>query len=95
MGTPAVTTRNMKESEMIIIANIIHKVLLLAIEIQQNIPNGSKKLSDFIEAMNQPINLIKINEIKEIVESFAENFPIPGINPNIYKKHSNQFTTVV
>ncbi len=78
LGTPALTSRGMKEKEMQKIAQFIIRVLE---EIKgYNIPEVQSERRDFIkkfrETMKKNRNLLKI---KEEVKNFATEFPVPGI----------------
>lgn len=79
IGTPAMTTRGMKEKEMKRIAELIHKGVGIAIKIQEK--QEGKKLKDFIELAKSPLFQSEIVQLKEEVESFAGLFPLPGVNP--------------
>ena len=79
MGTPALTSRGMKEKDMIKIAGWIKRALE---EIRGlDIPDEQKERAPFIKEIKTKLaknkNLLKIR--KEI-ESFTKNFPVPGIS---------------
>ena len=77
-GTPAMTTRGMKEQDMIIIAQLIHRVTELAIIVQSKI--SSKKLVDFVAEARSNIEVISMTEmIKRDVQILSTSFPLPGI----------------
>ena len=72
LGTPALTTRGMKEVEMEIIA----KYLIKSIEISKRIQDKSgKKLVDFVNALHEDE---EVKTISEQVKAFARQFSIPG-----------------
>jgi len=74
LGTPALTTRGMKEKEFKQIAVFLDAACKMAIEIQAKC--GSKKLKDF-----RPLALQHegIRQLKDKVVQFASQFPMPGV----------------
>jgi glycine hydroxymethyltransferase len=80
IGTPAVTTRGMKEDDMNKIADFIDRVIKLCITVQEK---SGKAIKDFITA-------IELNEelkaIKKEVEEFSIKFSLPGIDINQFKQ---------
>ena len=73
IGTPAMTTRGMKEPEMARIATF----LLKAIEITKRIQTAvGKKLVDFNPAAESDE---EIAALKAEVHSFASQYPLPGL----------------
>ena len=82
LGTPAMTTRGMKESDMELIAAIIQKATNLAVKIQAEEPNQSKKLVDFIKHMKSDTYRDEIASIVNEVHSLSKSFPLPGIKPS-------------
>ena len=71
IGTPSITTRGMKEIDMVIIADFLDKVIKLGIEIQ-NI--SGKKIKDFLIELNKNENIQKINILKNEVKTFINKF---------------------
>lgn len=77
-GTPAMTTRGMVESDMVLIVALIDRVTKLAIKVQNGMT--SKKLTDFVSGVkSSPEYLLAIDSIKKDVEALASKFPLPGI----------------
>ena len=66
LGTPAITTRGMKETEMQQIANWMKQVMdiCLSVKSEENLSAAEPQLA----------------EIRRQVETLALNFPVPGIN---------------
>jgi glycine hydroxymethyltransferase len=79
-GTPAMTTRGMKEIDMKEIAKYIDQITKVAQRVQSNL--SSKKLDDFISYMDTNLDIQnEISNIKNDVERYASKFYIPGSMP--------------
>lgn len=78
LGTPALTTRGMREKDMVKIASWIKDVLD---EVKgYNLPKDKEERKEFLkEFRNSMRNNPKLKEIRKEVESFAGKFPVPGI----------------
>ncbi|XP_046820566.1 serine hydroxymethyltransferase isoform X1 [Vespa crabro] len=77
LGTPALTTRGFKEEDIDKVVNFIHKGLLLSKEISKI---SGPKLVDFKQVLNTNADIkAKVAALKEEVETFSHQFPIPGI----------------
>lgn len=78
LGTPALTTRGMKEADMVKIAEWIKRVLE---EIRGlDLPKEQEKRKDFLKEAKAILH--KNNNLKQIrkeIEKFAGKFPVPGI----------------
>ena len=78
LGTPALTTRGMKEKDMVKIATWIKRALE---EIRSlDLPKEREKRKDFLKEVK--IKLKENDNLKQIrkeVEEFAGKFPVPGI----------------
>lgn len=78
LGTPALTTRGMKEKDMVKVAGWIKRVLE---EIRGlDLPKEQEKRKDFLKEVKKKLHENKkLKEIKREVEKFAGKFPVPGI----------------
>lgn len=76
LGTPALTTRNLKEADIVKVVEFIDRGLKLAKEINQNAPG--KLLVDFKATLEKAEFQAKIKVIRDDVEKFARQFPLPG-----------------
>ena len=72
IGTAALTTRGMKESDFIEVAKLLDSAIKLAIKMQDDI--GSKKLADFKKIIADNMYSDNINEIKRQVNQLANKF---------------------
>ena len=71
IGTPALTSRGLMETDFEKIADFLHKAVLLALDIQKN---SGKQLAEFKAALSDK----RVKDLRKQVEDFAEPFPIPG-----------------
>ncbi len=78
LGTPALTSRGMKEKDMVKIAGWIKRVLE---EIRGlDLPKIQEERKDFLKQVKIKIHKNKnLKKIRKEVENFAGKFPVPGI----------------
>jgi glycine hydroxymethyltransferase len=91
IGSPAMTTRGLREEQFRQIADFLHRVVAIAVRIQDG---TGPKLVDFIEALKVS-TLIRISlailklcaqgdseimQLKAEVHAFATQFPMPGFD---------------
>lgn len=78
MGSPALTSRGMKEADMIKIAGWIKKVLE---EIRGlDLPKDQEKRKDFLREVKNKLKQNKnLKQVRKEVENFAGKFPVPGL----------------
>ncbi|KAJ1916204.1 glycine hydroxymethyltransferase shm1 [Mycoemilia scoparia] len=81
LGTSALTSRGFKEEDFEKVAEFLHEIVSLSIEIQEQC--GSKLLKDFLAAAKQHP---KIPELQQRIEAFAQSFPMPGFDTADLKK---------
>lgn len=74
MGTPALTTRGLVESDMEKVVDFIDRGLKLAKEI---LAVSGPKLVDFKEKLHKEFNG-QIESLRNEVENYSQKFPIPG-----------------
>lgn len=76
LGTPALTTRGLKENDIEQVAEFIHQGLTLTTEIKNA---SGPLLKDFqMKLTTDPDFQRKIYELRQKVEDFALKFPLPG-----------------
>lgn len=96
LGTPAMTTRGMREEDMRATAQLLHEVVQIGLAIQASEVEeaaaatgatttattiGKMKLKDFLEAMRRECFDHQLREVADRVQRYAETFPLPGIDP--------------
>lgn len=75
-GTPALTTRGLKEADIDNVADFIDRGLKLAKEISSV---SGPKIVDFKKAIHEnPEFIEKVSALRQEVESFSEKFVLPG-----------------
>ncbi|XP_072044450.1 serine hydroxymethyltransferase, cytosolic-like isoform X2 [Amphiura filiformis] len=78
IGTPALTSRNLTASDFEKVADFIDKGLQLTKEVVAASPGPT--LKEFKETLaTNPAIVAKVNTLKEEVENFAQQFPLPGL----------------
>nr|AGT02624.1 glycine hydroxymethyltransferase [Strigomonas oncopelti] len=80
LGAPSLTTRGLVEKDMEVVAGFLDRALKVGQEIQEQ--TGSPKLADFLAAI--PSNE-KVKALREEVEQFAIQFPMPSFDPSTLK----------
>jgi len=84
LGTPALTTRRMKEVEMVKVAEFLDRACGIALRLQET---SGKKLTDFEKACKQDA---ECKTLSNDVTTFASAFYIPGwdVETMKYKNHA-------
>ncbi|KAM7068092.1 serine hydroxymethyltransferase, cytosolic isoform 2-T3 [Molossus nigricans] len=79
LGTPALTSRGLREEEFQKVAHFIHKGIELTLQIQNDV--GAKAtLKEFKEKLaGDEKHRRAVRALREEVESFASCFPLPGL----------------
>ena len=79
IGTPALTTRTMVESDFEQVATFLHEALLIAVKLQEQ---SGPKLKDLVLLLE---NNADIEALRKKVHEFATQFPMPGFDPKTMK----------
>jgi glycine hydroxymethyltransferase len=78
LGSPAMTTRGLKESDFGKIAEFVDRAVKISkafdAEVQKN---GGKKIKDFVEALGDGSKVPELVKLKEEVKSWAQEFVVP------------------
>ncbi|WRT64789.1 uncharacterized protein IL334_001723 [Kwoniella shivajii] len=78
IGTSALTSRSMVESDVEQVAEFLHRVVQISLKTQEEA--GSKLLKDFVKAYEGQGEASKlIAELKQDVMKFSTSFPLPGV----------------
>ncbi|RVE49632.1 hypothetical protein evm_005689 [Chilo suppressalis] len=78
LGTPALTTRGLKEEDIDKVVDYIDRALNIAKEI---VRTSGPKLADFNKAIEEtPDYKQKIESLRNQIENFSKTFPLPGSN---------------
>ncbi|MBN1779167.1 MAG: serine hydroxymethyltransferase [Candidatus Buchananbacteria bacterium] len=77
LGTPALTTRGMKEKEMEKIGEIIAQALKIACAFDFTIDDKEKRKKDIKEFKKLIGQETKLNELKQTIEDLCKDFPLP------------------
>jgi len=76
LGTPALTTRDLKEADIDVVADFIHQGIQLGLDIKAK---SGPMLIDFKNKLAEdPEFQMRIAELKTKVQNFAAKFPLPG-----------------
>ncbi|KAJ7130736.1 serine hydroxymethyltransferase-domain-containing protein [Mycena crocata] len=88
LGTSAITSRNMLEEDVKVIAEFLHRAVQLALLLQKEA--GSKLLKDFLRvAMVQEEGkqgFAQVGALREEVRAFATKWPLPGVDVSTLTK---------
>lgn len=76
LGTPALTTRDMKEGEISTVVSFIDEAFKIAKDVQVK---SGPKLVDFKRVLAEGEFQGRITSLKEKVETFSIKFPLPGL----------------
>lgn len=80
LGTPALTSRGLLETEFQKVAHFIHKGIELTLQIQKDVGDKAS-LKEFKEKLaGDERHREAIRALREEVESFASLFPLPGLS---------------
>lgn len=83
IGTPAMTTRGMKENDMRHIVDLMDRILKVAQTVEsKSQATQSMKLKEFLQKLEEDSDAAQeLDRIKQEVVSFASAFPMPGGEP--------------
>ncbi|XP_047215262.1 serine hydroxymethyltransferase, cytosolic-like [Girardinichthys multiradiatus] len=78
-GSPALTSRGLKEEDFKKVAHFIHRGIELTLEVQGSL-DPKATLMEFIQALAQGVKFQqRVAEIRAEVEAFTGQFPMPGL----------------
>ncbi|CCM01182.1 uncharacterized protein FIBRA_03230 [Fibroporia radiculosa] len=88
LGTSALTSRNMLEADIKVVADFLHRAVQLALVLQKEA--GSKLLKDFVRVATfedegrEGARLVR--ELRTEVRAFARRWPVPGVDVTTLKR---------
>ena len=82
IGTSALTSRNMKEEDIKVVGEFLHRAVQLSLLLQKEA--GSKLLKDFVRVATTPeegkIGHQQVKQLRDEVQDFASKWPLPGVD---------------
>jgi glycine hydroxymethyltransferase len=78
LGTSALTSRNMLESDVRTVGDFLHRAVQIALGLQKEA--GSKLLKDFVAAAGKGEGAVQIKTLRKDVSTFARQWPLPGVD---------------
>ncbi|KAI0777376.1 serine hydroxymethyltransferase-domain-containing protein [Trametes elegans] len=82
LGTAALTSRDMREEDMKVVADFLHRAVQIALVLQKEA--GSKLLKDFVRVATTPaegkVGAQQVLDLKKEVRGFARRWPLPGVD---------------
>ncbi|KAJ2315236.1 Serine hydroxymethyltransferase, cytosolic [Coemansia sp. RSA 2611] len=79
MGTPAMTTRGLKEADFAVIAGFVDRAVAIAQQVSKNV--ASKKFADFKAALGDDVAQVPdLEALKREVTDFSLSFPAVGFS---------------
>lgn len=88
IGTSALTSRNLTEEDMKVVAGFLHRAVQVSLTLQKEA--GSKLLKDFLKAATSDdgAGAKAVKELRQEVREFAMKWPLPGADIATIKKPS-------
>ncbi|KAI0053153.1 glycine hydroxymethyltransferase [Auriscalpium vulgare] len=81
LGTSALTSRNMLEDDVRVVADFLHRSVQLSLLLQKEA--GSKLLKDFVRVATTEtegkVGAQKVRDLRREVREFARRWPVPGV----------------
>ena len=82
LGTSALTSRDMLESDIKIVAEFLHRSVQIALTLQKEA--GTKLLKDFVNVATTQqegkVGFAQVQELRRDVRAFATKWPLPGVD---------------
>ena len=82
LGTSALTSRDMLEPDIKIVAEFIHRSIQIALTLQKEA--GTKLLKDFVTAattqLEGKVGFAQVQGLRRDVREFAKKWPLPGVD---------------
>ncbi|KAG1839121.1 pyridoxal phosphate-dependent transferase [Suillus subalutaceus] len=86
LGTSALTSRDMTEEDIKVVASFLHRAVQLSLFLQKEA--GSKLLKDFIRAATAKgsAGAVQVDDLRRDVVGFARRWPLPGVDVSTLKR---------
>jgi glycine hydroxymethyltransferase len=82
LGTSALTSRDMLEEDIKVVAGFLHRAVQLSLILQKEA--GTKMLKDFVRVATTQEEgkkgFAQVQELKNEVQMFARKWPLPGVD---------------
>jgi len=82
LGTSALTSRDMMQSDIKVVADFLHRAVQLALLLQKEA--GSKQLKDFVRVATTETEgkkgAAQVKQLRKDVRTFATKWPLPGVD---------------
>jgi len=82
IGTPALTTRGLKEQDFVQVAEFCHRAVEIAVAVMNDVGKSLKKFK--IEVTSGTKFKSQIVDLREEVQNFSKKFPMPGYDTTKY-----------
>ena len=88
LGTSALTSRNMLEADIKVVADFLHRAVQISLVLQKEA--GSKLLKDFVRVASTPeegkVGAQQVAALGKEVRAFARRWPLPGVDVSTLTK---------
>ena len=82
LGTSALTSRNMLEADIKVVADFLHRAVQISLVLQKEA--GTKMLKDFVRVATKPeegkVGHQQVADLGKEVRVFARRWPLPGVD---------------
>ena len=82
LGTSALTSRNMLEADIKVVADFLHRAVQISLVLQKEA--GTKMLKDFVRVATAPqdgkVGAQQVADLRREVRAFARRWPLPGVD---------------
>ncbi|KAJ4468858.1 serine hydroxymethyltransferase-domain-containing protein [Lentinula aciculospora] len=88
LGTSALTSRNMTEADIKVVADFLHRTVQLSLLLQKEA--GTKMLKDFVRVATTQEEgkqgFVQVKQLRDEVRAFARKWPLPGVDTTDFQK---------
>jgi glycine hydroxymethyltransferase len=87
IGTSALTSRDMKEADIKVVAEFLHRAVQFSLLLQKEA--GSKLLKDFVRVAvpeEGKVGYAQVKQLRSEVVAFASKWPLPGVDVSTLQK---------